>query len=300
MPASGISSELSAHQMAPAEAISQSRARLCPRASSLSLFSLVSPLRPLGLGLLGRCDPRPFMYFYVVLFLRRYGRRSGQPSSSSLARRACVHVLPFSSAVCRGTQLHAGCGMGTCFLRVHGQAHLELRKRPWPLRRPRGDGNGGRFVRSPCLPVTPYTRHCPLVPVQRQSIELPATTVGECRRRHSLRRHKGGRWTVRLTSRHHVLQGGFSSVWCVLRRSGQSPSADARGLRWLRWPRVRARWRFKQDVESGLSVVVEWRQHSTQAGTPRGRWSKGTDPRTGGRRPKDRSSGGIPSYVFVF
>ena len=28
----------------------------------------------------------------------------------------------------------------------------EFRKRPWPLRRPRGDGNGGRFVRSPCLP----------------------------------------------------------------------------------------------------------------------------------------------------
>ena len=49
----------------------------------------------------------------------------------------------------------------------------------------------------------------PLLPVQRQSDELPATTVGECRRRHSLRRHKGGRWTVRLTSRHHVLQGGF-------------------------------------------------------------------------------------------
>ena len=67
------------------------------------------------------------------------------------------------------------------------------------------------------------------------------TTVVECRRRHSLRRHKGGRWTVRLTSCHHVSQGGFSSVWCILRRSGQSPSAGARGLRWLQWPRVRAR-----------------------------------------------------------
>ena len=32
--------------------------------------------------------------------------------------------------------------------------------------------------------------------LERQSNELPATTVGECRRRHSLRRHKGGRWTV--------------------------------------------------------------------------------------------------------
>ena len=129
-----------------------------------------------------------------------------------------------------------------------------------------------------------YNRHFPLVPVQRQSNELPATTVGECRRRRSLRRHKGGRWTVRLISRHHVLQGGFSSVWCVLRRSGQSPSADTRGLRWLQWPRVRARWRFKHHVESGLSVVVEWRHHSNQAGNPR----RATNPQSGGHRPKKR------------
>ena len=61
------------------------------------LSSLVSPLRPLGLGFLGRCDPRSFIFSFVVLSLRRYGRRSGQPSSSSLARRACVHVLPFST-----------------------------------------------------------------------------------------------------------------------------------------------------------------------------------------------------------
>ena len=46
----------------------------------------------LRLGVIGSL--RPFV-FYV--FLQRYGRRSGQPSSSSLARRACVHVLPFSS-----------------------------------------------------------------------------------------------------------------------------------------------------------------------------------------------------------
>ena len=87
MPASGISSEVSAHQMAPAGAIAHSRAHLCSRASSLSFSSLVSPLRPLGSGLLGRGDPRYFIYFYAV---------TGQPSSSSLARRACVHVLPFS------------------------------------------------------------------------------------------------------------------------------------------------------------------------------------------------------------
>ena len=37
-------------------------------------------------------------------------------------------------------------------LQVRLPGHREDHKRPWPLWRPRGDGNGGRFVRSPCLP----------------------------------------------------------------------------------------------------------------------------------------------------
>ena len=37
-----------------------------------------------------------------------------------------------------------------------------------------------------CACCTPYTRRFPLVPVQRWSMELPATTVGEWWRRHSL------------------------------------------------------------------------------------------------------------------
>ena len=41
---------------------------------------------------------------------------------------------------------------GTSIPGVRLLALPEFRKRPWPLRRPRGDGNGGRFVRSPCLP----------------------------------------------------------------------------------------------------------------------------------------------------
>ena len=41
---------------------------------------------------------------------------------------------------------------GTSFPRVRLLALPEFRKRPWSLRRPREDGNGGRFVRSPCLP----------------------------------------------------------------------------------------------------------------------------------------------------
>ena len=66
MPASGISSELSTHHMAPAGAIAHSWHHLCPRASYPSFSTLVSPLRPLGLGLLGRCDPRSFIFFYDV------------------------------------------------------------------------------------------------------------------------------------------------------------------------------------------------------------------------------------------
>ena len=37
-------------------------------------------------------------------------------------------------------------------------------------------------------------------------------------------------------------------------------------------------------------MVVEWRHHSNQAGTPRGRPSRGTagtNPKTGGHQPKD-------------
>ena len=52
-----------------------------------------------------------------------------------------------------------------------------------------------------CAFLTPYIRHCPLVPARCTvvwSMELLATTVGEWRRRHSLRRHKAGTWTAVL------------------------------------------------------------------------------------------------------
>ena len=58
---------------------------------------------------------------------------------------------------------------------------------------------------------TPYTRCCPLVPVESQSMELPATTVGEWRRRRSLRRHKGELWTV-LFLPPRIVAGWLSSV----------------------------------------------------------------------------------------
>ena len=139
MPANGISSELSAHQMARLGAIAHSRAHLCSHASTLSFFLPRLTTPALRLGVIGSL--RPWVFF---IFLRRYGRRSGQPSSSSLARRACVHVLPFSSPriAVYGCKFSSSSALG----------HPEVRKRPWPLRGSRGDGNGGRFVRSPCLP----------------------------------------------------------------------------------------------------------------------------------------------------
>ena len=56
MPASGSSSELSSRQTAPAGAIAHSWHHLCPLASSPSFSTIVSPLRPFGLRLFGRCD----------------------------------------------------------------------------------------------------------------------------------------------------------------------------------------------------------------------------------------------------
>ena len=66
-----------------------------PQPSCTFLFVILLRLATpaLRLGVLADSWQRSESY----LFLCRYGRRSGQPSSSSLARRACVHVLPFSS-----------------------------------------------------------------------------------------------------------------------------------------------------------------------------------------------------------
>ena len=123
MPASGISSELSAHQKARPGAIAHSRAHLCPRASFLFVILPRLATAALRLGVIGSW--RPSVFFISI---RRYGRRSGQPSSSSLARRACVHVLPFSLvlllfAVRRYVT-------GTRLLRVRLPGHPDVRKRP--------------------------------------------------------------------------------------------------------------------------------------------------------------------------
>ena len=107
---------------------------------------------------------------------------------------------------------------------------------------------------------TTYIRHFPLVPLQRQSNELPATTVGECRRRHSLRRHKGGRWTVRLISRHQVLQGGFNvSLPSVQQGCGGSGGPGSAPGGALTPPRVERSLRFggALNVES-----LSWSERS--------------------------------------
>ena len=130
-----------------------------------SFSSSVAPLWPLGLGILGRGSVRSLIYFYDVTDAGPASHRvrlwQGGPASTYCRFRHLVLLFT-----------------GTRLLRVRPLALPEVRKGPWPLRRPRGDGNGGRFVRSPCLPSWRRLR--------LQSTELPATTVEECRRRHSL------------------------------------------------------------------------------------------------------------------
>ena len=97
-----------------------------------------------------------------------------------------------------------------------------------------------------------------LVSVRPQSNEFPATTVGECRRRHSLRRHKGGLWTVRLSSFHRVLlQGGFAH--CVT------------GTLWLNEGAL-AVW----SKTSSLCEVSKWSPQARLAGALHGVGARGT------------------------
>ena len=88
-----------------------------------------------------------------------------------------------------------------CFRRVLGSALPEVCNRPGSSRGPRGDGNGGRFVRSPCLPWYAVHQLLSLVPCAVTVHGAP----GEWRRRHSLRSHKRT-WTVFfLNSCHQVV-----------------------------------------------------------------------------------------------
>ena len=83
MPASGISSELSAHQMAPAGAIAHSRAHLSPCASSLRLLQC------------GASAGHVAVYNVVVMVV---GNRRA-PGATILGGRAQVHHLPTTTFV---------------------------------------------------------------------------------------------------------------------------------------------------------------------------------------------------------
>ena len=84
------------------------------------------------------------------VFLRRHGRRSGQPAIELVSGKKGLRP---HFAVFAGISVFIPYDVtGTRLLRDRLLGHPDVRKRPWPLRRPRGDGNGGRFVRSPCLP----------------------------------------------------------------------------------------------------------------------------------------------------
>ena len=109
---------------------------------------------------------------------------------------------------CSGMQWYAVVRVFLEFLAIDT---LEFAKAPGPARDRGGDGNGGHFVRSPCPPFTPYTRHCPFFPVQSHSTEPPATTEGG-----------GGDTTPRQDTRRDRWLF-FNSVGCCFKPGGASP-----------------------------------------------------------------------------
>ena len=138
---------------------------------------------------------------------------------------------------------------------------------------------------------TLYVRRCPLVLVQRQSIELPATTVGERRRRRALRRHKERLWTVSLTSYHKCCcsvafkPNGLGPIPHLAIQAWQKRHLALRGRVSCRVPAVPVRWvrccscsRMalpSRDPGTRLQGAAEWFYHSRQAGNPR----KGDQPK---------------------
>ena len=118
------------------------------------------PILHFGLWWLHLPVVSPSVFF---LFLRRYGRRSGQPSSSSLARRACVHYSGWMTLYCATPLVFVP------FKFVYRDT-LKLASAPGPF--------GGRgemamavassarlaFLRGAVCASMLYTRCCPFVP----------------------------------------------------------------------------------------------------------------------------------------
>ena len=176
MPASGISSELSAHQMAPAGAIAHSRPQPSCFDPFVFLLRLATPA--LRLGCYWVVATLGLLRFYDVTDAGPASHRvrlwQGGPASTYCHFRLLVLLFK-----------------GTSFPRDRLLALPEFRKAPG-LSGGRGEmDNGGRFVRSSCPPVMTYVRHFPFAPcaatVQRapghnrwgvSETTLPAKTQG--------------------------------------------------------------------------------------------------------------------------
>ena len=108
--------------------------------------------------------------------VRRYGRRPGQPSSSSLARRASVHFDFVRVRV---------------FIEYMAIDALKFASTPGPFGG-RGDTPRWGLMAGAAACCAQFFRCSPFsFPVQPQSTELPATTEGRWRRRPPLARTQG-------------------------------------------------------------------------------------------------------------
>ena len=146
-----------------------------PSCFVLFFSSFVSPLRPLGLGLLARGRPSD-----VITDAGPASHRvrlwQGGPASTYCRFRLPLLLFPvlvFLELVYWDTLKFASApglsgGRGAMEMAVASSARLAF------------------FRGAVCASCTLYTRRFPFVPVQRWSIELPATTVAEWRRRRSL------------------------------------------------------------------------------------------------------------------
>ena len=173
------------------------------------------------------------------------------------------------------TGLFFGLLAGTRLLWVHGHCRVEVSKGPRPARG-RGDTPRWWLMAGSAACCMQYMRHCPLFPVQSQSEELPATTEGEWRRRHS---SQGRTSDCILNSRHHVLlQGGFSR--CSLMRPAPGSRTQVFCPSVLCGPPSGRPSRGLAGINSGFDRPLL----SCAVWAPRGRPSPelaGTNPKTG-------------------
>ena len=119
MPASGISSELSAHQMAPAGAIAHSGPHFQQALFLSFLSSFVSPLLPLGLG-----------------FLLARGNVRSHSCCSFPMQRSDAYVFPCGFAWYYSYTPYDATGIR--FPRLRLLARPDVCKGPWSLRVQRG------------------------------------------------------------------------------------------------------------------------------------------------------------------